>query len=503
MSNNAALTQLSNLMANVADATADHIVKTTGIDTKHKEAMKTLPENPERGSYWWWVKLCRQNTGQHFLDSGTHYGYGYQRGWLPKDADPVRVEIVNGEEVMARISLPHFLTEMFESDETAEALQKLLEWVGQWYWPKEHWGKCIEELGKQLDEMRHFWDRDDASDTVFKSKEYVESALSQRHDDLALHPYSNLLDHQRGMDKDTYIAEALGEFPTKAASLVMELDIHEGYSEHKGFYTYNSDNDFDQDWIIDTWLGDGYAIVRIHCGCDARSGFSSPVIVCARDPDYVYSWQCDVYCPACEGQWSNMWYFGEEFGKGRTEVHHDPTGQWKVEVWPADTLPHFSVEPIMLMVSGRDIELAFPNGPPSPWTTQHGLAVRQQTVMRRETLPPAAPPHPDELEIGLPAASQVEAGQISAPGMEPVWPHDVSPADARALIRHHEEFIELGDEDEEDYKHPVALICGDDDTMNYPPIDEFSVMIPAGETNLLCPRCGTYSVRLSNPVYGY
>jgi len=79
--------------------------------------METLPDDPPRGSYYWWVKLCRQNTGTHFLDSGMAYGYRYNSPYKPEEADPITIQFWDAKEAAAYINLPHFLTELFETDE--------------------------------------------------------------------------------------------------------------------------------------------------------------------------------------------------------------------------------------------------------------------------------------------------------------------------------------------------------------------------------------------------
>lgn len=155
-------------------------------------------------------------------------------------------------------------------------------------------------------------------------------------------------------------------------------------------------------------------------------------------------------------------------------------------------------------VSDRDVELAFPGGPPSFYHSMGCGESRMQmhpiTTTRIELVPPATPPHPCDLAVDLVASRQVDAGQTTLPGIEYEWSRAISVNHAETLVRHFKEFIDLGQEDEEYYKHPMALIANGS---AHPPVDEGVDDIPAGQVRLLCPRCGTYSAGLHNPVYGF
>lgn len=293
----------------------DHRAKTRSMS---EALMETLPKDPPRGSYYWWVKLCRQNTGSHFLDSGMAYGYRYNSPYRLEDMDPVTIQFWEAREATAYINLPHFLTEMFETDEVSEALQEVLDWVGTWLYPKEHWDKCIQEFPRELARLREcVWEYAPSGRKVFYKKsirEYIEHLWVG----LSLYPHSGLMDFQCEMSEEEFVKEALSELPVKAVKLLEDIDR---LPDEGTFYTYNNENDFNQDWLVDMWLEDGcekYAVIRTHNGCDARGGFSSPVIVMARDPDYVWSWNVDVNCNNCEGFWEMMYFWGSEFGEGKS-----------------------------------------------------------------------------------------------------------------------------------------------------------------------------------------
>jgi len=225
--------------------------KAIASDMKHradsnalnKALLETLPEEPERGSYYWWARKCRENTGQHFLDNGIAYGYSYNAPVRPEDADAVTVHFYNGELEYPSIHLPHFLHAMFDAeDETATILEKRLYTIADTM-PRESW----------YDVVRAF------------------------------------------------------------------LDALEGYEVHeRGYNTYNYDDDLDQVFQAEAILVDGYDeyhILRIHTGCDVCGGYTSPVIVLARDSDYVWFRQCDFRCHECYADWDSHYEYRDALNR--------------------------------------------------------------------------------------------------------------------------------------------------------------------------------------------
>ena len=94
--------------------TMEHRARSNALNAA---VLESLPENPERGSYHWWARLCRQNTGQHFLDSGIAYGYTYTAPVRDEDADPIGYHFYDGKLDYPSINLPHFLANTLEADD--------------------------------------------------------------------------------------------------------------------------------------------------------------------------------------------------------------------------------------------------------------------------------------------------------------------------------------------------------------------------------------------------
>jgi len=225
-----------------------------------------------RDSFEFFAKLCRTNTGSHFLDSGGIYGYQYQKP-VAKESDPaIRVMVdcgyLNREHVTDEqwergqitghanenerlfytndnlqfgdvchasisISLPHFLHTMLTTDEDTDQLQRIWE---KWY--DKHEDKYDSYI-QCLEEFLGFLDR-------------------------------------RGV-------------PVKK--------LGRDYREYtNGCNTYNEDNDLDQDLQFHTFTIDDEKMVAIqpHCGCDIRGGYPFPQIYKFIDEDYFYGWQVNI-----------------------------------------------------------------------------------------------------------------------------------------------------------------------------------------------------------------
>ncbi len=212
----------------------------------------------DRGTFNFWV--------HSFLDSGGVCGYHHDRVTPQEDDDPMQVHFVGSKIEYATISLPHFLNQILDAtDPVAIALETLL-----YAAPGDSWNDAVEWLQENL------WE-----------------AL-----DLTLEHQDNF----RGLEVDDDIMKA--------------LDAIDAWLEDEpvfgaGFYTYNSKNSLDQDFAVsllignEEFYGEQYAIVRTHNGCDARGGFSEPVVALVRDIEYFYSWEANLYCPECHASWES------------------------------------------------------------------------------------------------------------------------------------------------------------------------------------------------------
>lgn len=292
----------------MSSAMGNHFTKVAKAQADNEEVMAEIDaRTKKRGDYYWWAKLCRQYTGSALCDSGTIYGYQYQRGIIPADGPHMHLDVWNGKPEGWSINLAKFLHTMFDADdEVAEAIEHVLNWAAQWLFPKDDWGTIYQSFSYILKRLKESVDSDGfEGEGVLPYIVQCRNGLSDWEVDDAL----------VNLPADEYAALALAELSALAVELLEERDVTRS-SDDYSFYTYNHDNDFDQDWMIDMVLddewGDQYAIIRTHNGCDARGGFSSPVVAAMKDSDYVYTWQADGYCNKCNGTYEDMY----EYDKG-------------------------------------------------------------------------------------------------------------------------------------------------------------------------------------------
>jgi len=220
------LQQFATMFDNLTKAWTDEY-KARQVDQEvNEELLSELPDDPDRGSYYFWVKLSRQYTGAHFLDSGRAYGYGYNRPFKLEHEDPINVELWDNE-ILIYQSLPHFLHQTLDAtDPIAVALEEVLHWVGNELYPNENWMYCANHLSEMLVDHIHYGEPD------------------------------------------------FTDFPDEAFIKLVEANVQASTEWGGTWYTYNHENDLDQDFHCDGTYeseesGDLYVIIRTHNGCDA------------------------------------------------------------------------------------------------------------------------------------------------------------------------------------------------------------------------------------------
>lgn len=322
------MTNLIEMADRLADAMVEEQQRVASCRKDAERVAQTIPENPERGSYYWWAKLCREYTGAHFLDSGCAYGYQYQRGITPEDGPHEFVDFYRGKPQSFSMNLIKFLTTHFDANtEMAEAIEKVLYWYGLWFFPTANWGNVIREMPNVLEALYSCIGKSKNGFVLRQRKrkgyETVEDFISGRYNVLGFH---DLRSWQRNLSEDEYVTQALADLPVKEIKLLYEMEVEDAsengrdvYENPGTFYTYGHDNDFNQDWMIDLWLvdnqGDLHAVIRTHNGADARGGYSSPVVATGGDVDYLFDWQMSGYCFSCHEQYDNIYRYDKELEK--------------------------------------------------------------------------------------------------------------------------------------------------------------------------------------------
>jgi hypothetical protein len=333
--------QLANQFSRVHDAFMLAYKKRQEQLKVHGAVMESLPDEPERGSYYWWARQCRQNTGSSLCDSGYAYGYQYMRGVLPEEGSHLHLYMLDGKPEYWSINLPKYLETMFDaSGEVSEAIEQVLYWVGLWLYPREPWGEIIQELPDIL-RCLYACIRRRSDDVIVLRKAARRAVDENRNIDKDLPPMgvanvvgwrlrkivyrSDLRSWQQGLSDEEYIKQALDDFPTNAMKRLYDSGVGEPrgwdvYDNPGKFYTYNHDNSLNQDYMVDLWLSDNnsdlHAVIRTHNGCDARGGFSSPRVAAVNDAEYLSDY--DVrhgQCRFCQGDYWDMYHYGKEVEK--------------------------------------------------------------------------------------------------------------------------------------------------------------------------------------------
>ena len=434
------MTNLIEMADRLADAMFEEKKRVDACEADAKRVASTLPENPERGSYYWWAKLCRQYTGAHFLDSGCAFGYQYQCGVLPEDGPHEFVDFYRGKPQYFSMNLIKFLNTHFDANtEMAIAIEKVLNWYALWFYPTDYWTNVINEMPNVLEALYS---------CIYKSKNGlvlrkrsksrrslgIENFVAGRYDNTN---YRDLRSWQQQFSREGYIEQALADVPVKEIKFLYEHKVQDAsengrdvYENPGTFYTYGHDNDFNQDWQVLFWLVDDmndlHAVIQTHNGADARGGFSYPVVATVGDVDYLFDWQFDGGCFACDEQYYDFYHYGNELEKN---------------------LPNVDLE---------------------------------------------------TLKAQIQQYKELEAGQLEMEGMEHERDKDFNLAAAEALVKYLEEYFEYYDMEA---KIPVAMFVRDG---KYEAVDDGECgMHELDELVFLCPSCGHYSVGFHSSVEGY
>jgi hypothetical protein len=278
-----------------------------------------LPEDPDRGSFEFWAKKCREYSGQSFLDSGGAYGYAFELPPPQENVDPVHLNFHDGTFQYAVISTAHWLHAIFDaSDENAIALEQLLYWFGNVLHPDDHWNACAGMLAEDINGALEYLDVLDIFDTT-----------------------DNLWYPEAYAATFGVSSEQMEDFPLEALVTVTNNVAYE--ETDSGFNTYNGNEDLSQVVQVDQFFEGAdvyyrYAVVRVHTGCDVRGGYADPVVAATSEMDAGYfTWTVNLDCSHCHEQWDGTYWYSEAYEKMDKPTvydhHKQEDGSWvKVEV---------------------------------------------------------------------------------------------------------------------------------------------------------------------------
>jgi len=436
------------MFSRLASAMINEQERHMGAKEMSDAVLASIPEDPERGSYYWWARICREFTGTHFLDSGIMFGYQFQRPVKPEFASQMYLTMHDGKPEGVTINLIKWLRAMFDAtDEVAIAIEDVLNWVGIWLFPRESWldvsrnfpgvlellEGCISRRGEGLIFHKAPWNKGENLRDIVGNK---YRGMTYKHE---------FQSWQEDLSEDEFVSRALKAFPVKAIKFIYEEGLEA--TDDGTFYTYNHENDLSQDFSADLFFrekgcgGDiynnQYVVLRTHNGADARGGLSSPVVAAIRDASYMFSWQADFYCRGCHSGWESGYSYTKDLG-------------------------------------ATEMPLIFFN-------LAKGILAR---------------------------VDKSRNGQLTLDGSLPTWDLDVPEDQIRALLEViNEDDLQLPYVICHSELHIIPpdskIICSDRGHTWVPDLDGYDTVPDSLIDGLLCPKCGKHLVMFSSMVYGF
>lgn len=287
--------------------------KTDEEAERRKAVDEKIAKDPYGDTFEHFARLCRSYTGSNFLDSGSAYGYTYQKPmrdkgapairferesyqcktheeWFEKMRDlaglephePVRLSDLSDRspgEVMVWISLEHWMAHNLQATSETRWLNKLYAW----------WENAINDSARSFD----------TDEFIAWAHEVALSSMAQLEDRAVANELSAEV---RGRRAKLLLSVSSREHRRDLLALLKEedergffdvlLDDDDEIARVSGGNTYNEDNDLSQDlqWhAYGVERRDLYGVkllaVQPHCGCDARGGYPQPVWYSVEDSE--------------------------------------------------------------------------------------------------------------------------------------------------------------------------------------------------------------------------
>lgn len=225
-----------------------------------------------------------ENTGRHFLDSGSAYGRNWERNqsktiqdFLDSSGSVEGYVHENKLDACIYISTFHFLRERLDFE---PGLGRLM------------------DIFAESDSHLESYNRRN----VYELREEFPAWLRERADRLY---------EQRSADEDWDgdMTDPESDYDLRdfcsANESRSDWTIENPVTEN----TYNYDTFLDQTILFTAWQGDcdAYVVLQIHGGCDVRGGYTMPVPFRISGYDGLYSFldysSCTVFCSECYAGW--------------------------------------------------------------------------------------------------------------------------------------------------------------------------------------------------------
>jgi hypothetical protein len=329
----------------------------TDSEAARRQAADTrIAADPYGDTFEHFARFCRSYTGSSFLDSGSAYGYTYNRPMRAKDAPAMRAERetyrgATHEEWFERM---RDLSDLDEhepvrlSDLGKNSPCEMTAHVSLEHWMAHHLQASDET--RWLNRLYAWWESNlNDSARSFDTEEFVKWAQAAR--------AASLHDTEpRGAEDETHPESEQRAARVKLVRSVTDHDARRDLlallkeEDDGGFFdvlleydeeiehvasgnTYNDDNDLSQDlqWhAFGPERRDFYGVkllaVQPHCGCDARGGYPQPrwYSVDGSDGDWT--------------SWRTTFWIGEGNDMESEHLRFVPLDWWRTQRPDVDTL---------------------------------------------------------------------------------------------------------------------------------------------------------------------
>lgn len=327
--------------------------KTAEEAERRKAVDEKIAKDPYGDTFEHFARLCRSYTGINFLDSGSAYGYTYQKPMRTKDDPAIRFEretyncnthedwfekmrdLSNLEqhepvrlsdlserspgEVMVWVSLEHWMAHNLQATAETRWLNRLYDW----------WENCLNDSARSFDiDAFIAWAHEARKASLAGLDEWEDGEEAEARGRRAK-LLRSVDDHEHRRD----LLTLLKEDDEHLFSDVL-VDDDELIGCIAGGNTYNEDNDLSQDlqWhAYGSGRRDVYGVrllaVQPHCGCDARGGYPQPV------------WYSVDGSEAGWSDWRVQFWLGDGNDIESKHLRFVPLDWWRAQKPDLDTLP--------------------------------------------------------------------------------------------------------------------------------------------------------------------
>ena len=254
------------------------------------------------------TEMLTENTGAHFLDSGSAYGRNWERNQGRRFEDePCAVLDTHFGEINLTVNVFHFLKDRLEYD--AERTKALHDFGQSEDYKEQSWFACIEAW---VESLAH----GDTDDWLFYNGTPLRPATVEEIDNEADLPDGHWID--KHPDK---APREIGGIYGEGNCFTVNTYNHDSLLSQVIQYTYWTERSHINDRDYETFIA-----LQIHGGCDVRGGYTAPKVfrVPGEGTDILDDARADLSCNNCDAAWytddAYHWYSCDTCEQGLTDT---------------------------------------------------------------------------------------------------------------------------------------------------------------------------------------